>query len=312
MPWPWRSPCCSPGLPAGHAAAGKFLAGWITEYSLSLDNLFVFVLLISRSPVPSQFRDRVLLLGITLAVLLRGAFIALGAVALALSSWVLYLFAALLIATAVRMGLGHSSGAAAAGDNRVLRTARRVLPVAAVDGAELITRSCWRWRATPMLLLACAIGTTDLMFALDSIPAIFGLTRAPYLVFTASVFALLGLRHLYLLADGLLRRLAHLSAGLAVILAFIGVKLLVKRSGNQASSDGGRPRPPYQYRHLPGCHRCGPRCGHRDQPPSPLQAAGAGPTRAAAGRPAPQAGGSHPPASPLQRAERGHLSPATW
>lgn len=278
---------------AGHAAAGKSLAGWITEYSLSLDNLFVFVLLISRSPVPSQFRDRVLL-GIMLAVLLRGAFIARGAVALALSSWVLYPFAALLIATAVRMGLGRSSGGASVSDNRIVRTARRVLPVAAVDGAKLITRSGGRWQATPMLLLAGAIGTTDLMFALDSIPAIFGLTRAPYLVFTASVFALLGLRHLYLLADGLLRRLAHLSAGLAIILAFIGVKLLaeaLRESGIQRM--GGVPVP-----HISAGISLAVLAVVLAAVTATSLTAGRrrGRTRAAPGRPAPQAGGSHPPA----------------
>jgi tellurite resistance protein TerC len=217
----------------GHpAAAGQFFAGWLTEYSLSLDNLFIFVLLIGSSAVPRGLHSRVLLLGVVMALLLRGLFIAAGASAISRFGWVLYLFGALLIGTAIRLAVsGHQAPGAATrpSDGRVLRTVRRLMPVAPRgDGAHLLTRVAGRRMATPMLVLIIAIAATDLAFAFDSIPAIFGLTRDPYLVFTANVFALLGLRHLYFLIGGLLRRLAHLSAGLAVILGFIGVKLIAE------------------------------------------------------------------------------------
>ena len=217
----------------GHpAAASQFFAGWLTEYSLSLDNLFIFVLLIGSSAVPKGLHSRVLLLGVVMALMLRGVFIAAGASAISRFGWILYLFGALLIGTAIRLAVsGHQAPDAAArpSDGLVMRTVRRLLPVAPDgDGARLLTRVGGRRMATPMLLLIIAIAATDLAFAFDSIPAIFGLTRDPYLVFTANVFALLGLRHLYFLIGGLLRRLAHLSAGLAVILAFIGVKLVAE------------------------------------------------------------------------------------
>ena len=217
----------------GHpAAAGQFFAGWLTEYSLSLDNLFIFVLLIGRSAVPRGLHSRVLLLGVVMALLLRGVFIAAGASAISRFSWVLYLFGVLLVGTAVRLAISSAhppDTLARPADGLVLRAVRRLVPVAPKgDGARLLTRIGGRRMATPMLLLIIAIGATDLAFAFDSIPAIFGLTRDPYLVFTANVFALLGLRHLYFLIGGLLRRLVHLPAGLAVILGFIGFKLIAE------------------------------------------------------------------------------------
>jgi tellurite resistance protein TerC len=215
----------------GHpAAAGQFFAGWLTEYSLSLDNLFIFVLLIGRSAVPRGLHSRVLLLGVALALVLRGLFIAAGASAISRFDWVLYVFGALLIGTAVRLAVGRQDSAPSRpADGLPVRAVRRLIPVAAQpDGARLFTRVGGRLMATPVLLLIMAIAATDLVFALDSIPAIFGLTRDPYLVFTANVFALLGLRHLYFLIGGLLSRLVHLSAGLAVILGFIGVKLFAE------------------------------------------------------------------------------------
>ncbi len=208
-------------------AAGQFFAGWLTEYSLSLDNLFVFVLLISSSGVPRRYHGRVLLLGIMLALVLRGLLIGLGGAALHQFGWVEYLFGAFLIYTAARVAFrrGDVGGGTAAGGP--LRLARRVLPVATRgDGARLTTRVQGRWHATPLLVLVIAIGVTDVLFAIDSIPAIFGLTRDPFLVFSANLFALLGLRHLYFLVGGLLGRLVHLSVGLAAILAFIGLKLI--------------------------------------------------------------------------------------
>jgi tellurite resistance protein TerC len=230
------------------AAAGQFFAGWLTEYSLSLDNLLVFILLISSSGVAREYHGRVLLLGILLALVMRGLLIGVGGVALHRFAWVEYLFGALLIYAAVRMarrrgdlaagpdaaapgaaggGAAGRDPAAGAGDSGPLRLARRIVPVAAGgDGARLTTRVRGRWHATPLLILIIAIGLTDVLFAVDSIPAIFGLTRDPFLVFSANLFALLGLRHLYFLVGGLLGRLVHLPAGLAVILGFIGVKLI--------------------------------------------------------------------------------------
>jgi tellurite resistance protein TerC len=211
-------------------AAGQFFAGWITEYSLSVDNLFVFVILIGRSTVPRELHSRVLLLAVALALLLRGIFIALGAAALNRFGWILYLFGAFLLYTAARMAFGRRpEGEAAARDSALLRAARRIMPVApAGDGARLTTLISGRRHATPLLVLIIAIAITDLAFAFDSIPAIFGLTRDPYLVFTANLFALLGLRHLYFLIGGLLGRVRHLSAGLSAILGFIGVKLITE------------------------------------------------------------------------------------
>jgi tellurite resistance protein TerC len=214
----------------GHpAASGQFFAGWLTEYSLSLDNLFIFVLLIGRSAVPSALHSRILLLGIVMALVLRGIFIAAGASAISRFSWVLYLFGLLLIATAIRLAVSRSGEPGKPGDSALMRTLRRFIPVspASPDG-RLVTRVNGRLMATPVLFLIVAIAATDLVFALDSIPAIFGLTRDAYLVFTANVFALLGLRQLYFLIGGLLSRLIYLSAGLAVILGFIGFKLIAE------------------------------------------------------------------------------------
>jgi len=209
------------------AAAGQFFAGWLTEYSLSLDNLLVFLLLINSSGVARQYHGRVLLLGILFALVLRGLLIGIGGAALHEFGWVEYLFGAFLIYTAAQMAFHRNDPAAKAGGGGPLRVARRIVPVAADgDGSRLTTRVHGRRHATPLLILIIAIGVTDVLFAIDSIPAIFGLTRDPFLVFSANLFALLGLRHLYFLVGGLLNRLVHLSAGLAVILAFIGIKLI--------------------------------------------------------------------------------------
>ncbi|WP_158889191.1 TerC family protein [Amycolatopsis anabasis] len=214
-------------LLAGGRAGGEFFAGYVTEYSLSLDNLFVFAVIMSSLAVPAANQHRVLLFGIVIALVLRGAFIAVGAAAVARFTWVFFLFAAVLLYTAVnliRQGLGDDEEWR---EGRFLRLVRRVLPV------------------TPMMLVMLAIGTTDLLFALDSIPAIFGLTREPYLVFTANAFALMGLRQLYFLLGGLLRRLVYLSYGLAVILAFIGVKMVLHalHENSLPFLNGGRPVP---------------------------------------------------------------------
>jgi tellurite resistance protein TerC len=214
---------------AGGVAAGEFFAGYITEYSLSVDNLFVFVIIMAAFKVPAMHQHRVLLVGIVIALVMRGGFIAVGAAAIQAFSWVFYLFAAVLVVTAVnlaRQGTDHDEEFS---ENAALRLLRRVLPVTPqYHGALSFVRYEGRRMVTPMLIVMFAIGSTDLLFALDSIPAIFGLTQEPYLVFTANAFALMGLRQLYFLLGGLLSRLVYLSYGLSVILAFIGVKLVLE------------------------------------------------------------------------------------
>jgi tellurite resistance protein TerC len=212
---------------ADGTTAGAFLAGWVTEYSLSVDNLFVFVLIMSRFAVPATFQQRVLMIGIILSLILRTGFILLGAAVIERFSWVFFIFGGFLLYTAVQLIVDRAKTDDTFEENGLIRLARRVLPIAAdYDGGKLVTRVGKRRMLTPMVVVFIAIGTTDLLFALDSIPAIFGLTQDAFIVFTATVFALMGLRQLYFLLGGLLDRLSLLSYGLAVILAFIGVKLI--------------------------------------------------------------------------------------
>ncbi|WP_370467659.1 TerC family protein [Lentzea flava] len=198
-------------LLAGGRHGGEFFAGWITEYSLSVDNLFVFVLIMARFAVPREQRQKVLIVGILLALLLRAVFIAIGAEAISRFDWLFYVFGAFLIYTAWKLVAHNESEEAEFSENAALRAVRKVFP-----------------RASPLLIVMVAVGTTDLLFAVDSIPAIFGLTKEPYLVLTANAFALMGLRQLFFLVGGLLDRLVHLSKGLAVVLAFIGLKLILE------------------------------------------------------------------------------------
>jgi tellurite resistance protein TerC len=227
--------------------AGEFFAGYITEYSLSVDNLFVFVIIMAAFKVPVVHQHRVLLVGIVIALVMRGAFIAVGAAAINAFSWVFYLFAAVLILTAVnlaRQGTEHDD--AEFKENAALRTLRRMLPVTDdYHGARSFVRIDGRRMVTPMLIVMFAIGSTDLLFALDSIPAIFGLTQEAYLVFTANAFALMGLRQLYFLLGGLLSKLVYLSYGLSVVLGFIGVKLVLHalHENNLPFLNGGQPVP---------------------------------------------------------------------
>ncbi|MEU6712397.1 TerC family protein [Nonomuraea sp. NPDC046802] len=214
-------------LLSGPAHGGEFFAGWITEYSLSVDNLFVFLLIMSRFQVPRQYRQKVLLIGIILALFMRGAFIAAGAEAVTRFDWLFYVFGAFLVYTAWKL-LGSENEEAEFSENVALRTVRRVLPTTDTYHGARLTVHLGRRMVTPMLIVMVAIGTTDLLFALDSIPAIFGLTKEPYLVFTANAFALMGLRQLFFLIGGLLDRLVYLSKGLSVVLAFIGVKLIME------------------------------------------------------------------------------------
>jgi tellurite resistance protein TerC len=213
----------------GGSYAGEFYAGWLTEYSLSVDNLFVFVIIMSRFSVPAAYQQRVLTVGIVLALIMRGVFIALGTAVITRFSWVFYLFGAFLFYTAVNLAITGTEQGEDPGDNLVLRMMRRVLPTTpGYYGSALTKIVNGRRLFTPMLIVMAAIGTTDLLFALDSIPAIFGLTKEPFLVFAANAFALLGLRQLYFLIGGLLNRLVYLSYGLAIVLGFIGVKLVLE------------------------------------------------------------------------------------
>ncbi|OCB13244.1 tellurium resistance protein TerC [Mycolicibacterium porcinum] len=204
----------------------EFFAGWLTEYSLSVDNLFIFLIIMASFKVPRIYQQQALLVGIILALIFRGIFIALGAVAINQFSWVFYIFGAFLVYTAINLvrDTDHDDD----GDNGVVRFARKHLRTTDQwDGLKLWIHENGKRLMTPMFLVIVALGTTDLLFALDSIPAIYGLTQEPYLVFTANVFALMGLRQLYFLLGDLLKRLVYLSQGLAFILAFIGVKLVL-------------------------------------------------------------------------------------
>ncbi|WP_149204472.1 TerC family protein [Actinotalea subterranea] len=215
----------------GTGHGGEYFAGYVTEKSLSVDNLFVFLIIMTRFAVPRIYQQKVLLVGVAIALLLRGLFIAAGAAAIAQFSWVFYLFGAFLIYTAVKLAReDHDSEEPEEfHENRLLRLVRRLVPsTPEYHGDRLTAREGGRRLVTPMLVVMIAIGSTDVLFALDSIPAIFGLTKEPYIVFTTNVFALLGLRQLYFLLGGLLRRLVYLSEGLAIILGFIGVKLVLE------------------------------------------------------------------------------------
>jgi tellurite resistance protein TerC len=211
----------------GGGPAVEYIAGWLVEKSLSVDNLFVFVIIMTTFAVPAAYQHRVLLFGVTAALVMRAIFIAIGAAAIARFSVTFLFFGLLLIWTAVQL-FRHRNEDPAVEDNAVLRWARRAFPATTqYDGARLTTLENGRRVVTPLFFVFLAIGTTDLLFALDSIPAVFGVTSEPYLVFTANAFALLGLRALYFLLRGLLDRLVYLSLGLSVILAFIGVKLIL-------------------------------------------------------------------------------------
>jgi tellurite resistance protein TerC len=224
--------------------AGQLFAGWVTEYSLSVDNLLVFVIIMARFAVPRTAQQKVLLVGIVLALLMRGVFIAVGAAAISRFDWVFYLFGAFLVYTAVKLATTGESDGDEFKENVVIRWIRRVLPLAdRYNNTHLTIRVNGRRLLTPIVVVMIAIGTTDLIFALDSIPAIFGLTQEPYLVFTANVFALMGLRQLYFLLGGLLYRLVYLSVGLSLVLGFIGVKLVLEalHNNNVPFINGGQP-----------------------------------------------------------------------
>jgi tellurite resistance protein TerC len=212
---------------AGGEYAGEFYAGWLTEYSLSIDNLFVFVIIIETFSVPVEHQQRVLTIGIALALVLRAVFIGLGAALLAAVSVMLLVFGILLIGTGIQL-FRHRDQDPSVDDNPLVVAARRLLPLSDdYDGGRFVTSRDGRRLFTPLVLVLVAIGGSDVLFALDSIPAVFGVTREAYIVFAANAFALLGLRALFFLVSGLLDRLVYLSVALSAILVLIGVKLVL-------------------------------------------------------------------------------------
>lgn len=215
--WSWQ----------GSQMGSEYFAAYLVEKSLSVDNLFVFIIILTQFAVPTNLHQRVLLVGVALALVLRGIFIAIGAAALAAFSFTFVIFGAILIWTGVQL-MRHRNEDPDPRDNFMVRIARKKIAIADnYNGTKLFTIENGRRMATPLLLVMFAIGSTDLLFALDSIPATFGVTQEPYLVFAANAFALLGLRALYFLLRGLLDRLIYLSLGLSIILIFIGFKLLL-------------------------------------------------------------------------------------
>ncbi|WP_433875799.1 TerC family protein [Sinomonas atrocyanea] len=211
----------------GPSMGSEYFAGFITEKALSVDNLFVFLVIMASFRVPREDQQKVLLFGIVFALIARTAFIFLGVALINSFSWIFYVFGIILLITAGNLLKPEDSGDDEA-DNFIIRLARKFLRTSQhYDGDKLFTVENGKRVLTPMLLVMVAIGGTDLLFALDSIPAIFGLTQNPYIVFTATAFSLMGLRQLFFLLDGLLDRLIYLSYGLAAILAFIGVKLVL-------------------------------------------------------------------------------------
>ena len=225
------------GIVSGASVAGQFFAGYVLEYSLSVDNLFVFLVIMTSFAVPKAQQHKVLLVGVVLALVLRGIFIALGAAAVSRFAATFYVFGAFLIYTAIKLARSGGDEEPEPGRNKVLKLVERVIPTSKdYDGGKVLTRIGGKRMATPLLVVMIAIGSTDVLFALDSIPAIFGVTSEPYLVFTANAFALMGLRQLYFLLGGLLSRLVYLSYGLALILGFIGVKLVLEAAHETVST----------------------------------------------------------------------------
>ena len=217
--WVWQT--------AGSQFGTEYFAAYLVEKSLSVDNLFVFIIILAQFKVPSIFHQRVLMFGVILALVLRAIFIAVGAAALAAFSFTFVIFGAILIWTGVGL-FKHWDEDPSPEDNALVRNIRkRIAMTDEYDGSKVFTRLNGKRIATPMFLVMIAIASTDLLFALDSIPATFGVTQEPFLVFAANAFALLGLRALYFLLKGLLDKLVYLSLGLSVILMFIGVKLIM-------------------------------------------------------------------------------------
>ena len=228
---------------AGSKPAIEFYSGWLTEYSLSIDNLFVFVIIMSNFAVPKELQKFVLSVGITVALVLRGMFILVGAAIISRFTWVFFLFGAFLIVTAIKLVAGGDEDEEYH-ENALIHALRKDIKITdEYDGEKLRTIKNGVKHWTPMLIVFLTIGTTDVMFAFDSIPAIFGLTKDPFIVFTSNVFALLGLQQLYFLLGELLDKLVYLPLGLSVVLGFIGVKLIMEAlHGNSLPFlNGGQP-----------------------------------------------------------------------
>ena len=231
---------------AGHQYGTEFFAGWLTEYSLSVDNLFIFLIIMAKFGVPKELQQEALLVGIVLALIMRGIFIAAGAAAINNFSWIFYIFGFFLVYTAIKLAKDGTNDDDEFEENRLIRFVEAKLPATSEwHGTKVVTKENGKRVITPMFVVIVALGTTDLLFALDSIPAIYGLTQEPFLVLTANIFALMGLRQLYFLIGGLLERLVYLSYGLALLLAFIGVKLVLHamHENELPFINGGQPIP---------------------------------------------------------------------
>jgi tellurite resistance protein TerC len=212
---------------AGEKYGAEFLAGWVTEYSLSIDNLFVFVLIMATFAVPKKIQQEVLMIGILLAIVFRGIFILLGAALIASFSWIFYIFGAFLVVVGIQQ---FSSGREddVERENKLITFLRKRLDMTdKFHGMKLRVMVNGKKVFTPVLVVLIALGTADVIFAVDSIPAIYGITKSPFIVFTANVFALMGLRQLYFLLGHLIDKLAYLHVGIAFVLTFIGVKLVL-------------------------------------------------------------------------------------
>ena len=230
----------------GHQYGTEFFAGWLTEYSLSVDNLFIFLIIMNKFAVPKQLQQSALLVGIVLALVMRGIFIAVGAAAINNFSWVFYIFGLFLIYTAVKLAKEGAEDEDEFEESRLIKWVEKRFPATSEwHGTALFIKENGHRMITPMFIVIIALGTTDLLFALDSIPAIYGLTQEPFLVLTANIFALMGLRQLYFLIGGLLERLVYLSYGLAFLLGFIGVKLILHamHENEVPFINGGEPIP---------------------------------------------------------------------
>ncbi|HZE04355.1 MAG TPA: TerC/Alx family metal homeostasis membrane protein, partial [Solirubrobacteraceae bacterium] len=224
------------GAVSGWDLGTQYFAGYVVEKSLSVDNLFVFVIIMGAFAVPAELQPKALTVGITIALGLRALLIALGAALLSAFSFMFLIFGLGLTLTAVQL-FRHRNEDPSGQSNVLVSAARRVLPIGArYDGTRLVTRRAGRRMFTPLVLVLIAIGTTDVLFAFDSIPAVFGVTRHGYIVFAANAFALLGLRALFFLVARLLDRLVYLSTGLAAILAFIGVKLMLEFAHDRSAA----------------------------------------------------------------------------
>lgn len=214
-------------LYAGSEPGLEYLTGYLLEKALAVDNIFVFVLLFSYFAVPAEYQHRVLFWGVLGALVMRGAFIGLGAYLLHRWHWVIYLFGAVLLATGIRMALKRDEPADV-GKNPVVRLGRRLLPLTdGYRGAAFVVTERGRRMATPLLLVLLVVEATDVVFAIDSIPAIFAITDDPFLVYTSNVFAILGLRSMYFLLAGVIHKFVYLKLALSAVLAFIGGKMLL-------------------------------------------------------------------------------------